>query len=157
MRELNWLVNRLNRSVRIRNRLRTTKIEDDMTGLNYDISVFAETPWADYINDEMARIKLLDYLCPGWIHVGDTPVGKFLAANVGCSKTGMIRGTQKISNPIGLSLLTLIFETHIYLIGEWIEGFLTGSMDIKKLVDEEFKSPYKGFTEKHPGDEKSQG
>lgn len=141
MTNLDILLKMLNRATAIRDGLRIAQIGDP-GDLNYNISQYAGVPWANFFEDREATENLLKEMCPDWIYIGEEDRGPYRAAKLGHTKTGELRGTNRVSNPSTLSLLTLVFETHIYLLSVWIEEFLNGNQN---PVDMTRTSPYKGI------------
>jgi len=137
-------------AVDIRERIRVCETEEYRNSLNYTISVFANRPWTDYFTSLDATKNLLKILCPGWITIGDWIVGNYFSAWIGNAETGQIMESSKVSDPVTVSLLTLVLETHIYILSQCAERVQTGHLEeVKIFLDNEFRSTYIGSIYEH--------
>lgn len=146
---LDTLVDRFFKATQLRNRIRGNRHDPDT--INHDVATYAGRPWADFFVDQSSTEALLMDLCPDWIFLGAVPVadGRFWYATVGNIRTGESRETKRISDPPCTSLLTLVFETHIWILSQLIERVKSGDETVDEDLDVWFRRGESPITHEH--------
>ena len=116
---INNLLERIRKTRDLRDRVRSTTM--DLDCINYDLSQYVRSPWADFFVDNDAVLRILDVLCPGWVYLGEWDIGSQWTVWIGHVVTGEIKESLRVSDPSTLSLLTLILETHYEILGSLLE------------------------------------